>query len=71
MPKDLHSTHISIYAVHPMLAHTDHRNLQLHNFNLDDEAPIPKEDDAMVVVQLLNLKIADPISPVKPKKMVQ
>ena len=41
MPGDLHVTHICFYAVHPRLAHAAHLDLELHNFNLDDDAPIP------------------------------
>ena len=43
MPKDLHITHICFYATHPGLAHLAHRGLELHNFNLDDDALIPCE----------------------------
>ena len=41
MPKDLHVTHICFYATHPRLAHSAHMGLELHSFNLDDNALIP------------------------------
>ena len=45
MPKDLFITHICFYATHRELAHLEHKGLELHNFNLDDAAPIPREPD--------------------------
>ena len=36
-PSDLHITHVCFYAVHPKLAHTAHRKIELHSYNLDED----------------------------------
>ena len=52
MPQDLFITHISFYATHRDLAHLQHKGLELHNFNLDDDALIPYEhEDSSFVAQ--------------------